>query len=305
MKTTIRILLAAMLLLAFSFQSHAQGTLIDQESDATPINPLGNGNVDGLYLSDEQQGQDFTQSFIPSQSAIDFVTLEFEHGTGAASVHVNIYTSSPFAQQRNLIGTSETITLPSGFENNGLYDSGVATFDFSTPIALTAGDTYYIEALCSSGGAQWAIVTLSYGTYPNGQLFNDGSAFNPVTDFWFQEGVDAVPEPTTLALIALGGVLLFGRSALSSKCFFNAGCALWIRRFQSFKQSVRTGFEKLRQAGKCCQRNRKLAMFNVPDSFPMHAHQFRQTFLRHIGLMPCVADMLAKQPQNLLVCHTA
>jgi hypothetical protein len=220
MKTSLQNLLAAIFLIAFSFQSHAQGTLIDQESDANPINPLGTEGVDGLYLSDEQQGQDFTQSFIPSQSAIDFVTLEFENGTGAASVHVNIYNSSPDARQVNLIGSSETVNLPSGFENNGLYDAGVATCDFSNPITLTAGETYYLEAVCSSGGTQWAIVTLTYDAYSDGQLFNDGSAFNPVTDFWFQEGVDAVPEPTTFALIALGGFLVLSSKVVSRQ---NAG----------------------------------------------------------------------------------
>ena len=203
------LLLITLIITLFSFQSHAQGTLIDQESDATPINPLGNGDVDGLYLSDEQQGEYFTQSFIPSQSAIDFVSLEFENGTGTATIKVNLYEGSPNIFSATLLATTTAVTMPTGFENNGLFDAGVATFDFATPVTLTTGDTYYIEALCSSGGAQWAIVTLSYDAYPNGQLFADGSAFNHVTDFWFQEGIIAVPEPTTSALIVLGGILMF------------------------------------------------------------------------------------------------
>jgi xanthosine utilization system XapX-like protein len=101
---------------------------------------------------------------------------------------------------------------------------------------------------------------------------------------------------TALALVGLSGLLIFGRSALPSERFFNASCALRIRRFQTIKQSVGTRFEELRQAGKRCQRNRKRAAFNVSDCFPMHAYQFSQTFLRHIGFMPRVADVLTKQP---------
>jgi hypothetical protein len=216
MKTIIRNLLAAMLLMAFSFQSHAQGTLIDQESDASPINPLGNNYVDGLDLSDEPV-EIFTQSFVPSQSAIDFVSLEFENGTGAASVYVNIYSSSPTAQPRNLIGSTETVNLPSGFENNGLFDAGVATFDFATPITLTAGDTYYFEAVCSSGGAQWAVVDIINDTYPNGVLYAEGNVLQPPSDFWFQEGINAVPEPTTLTLIGIGILAFTFRHRLKPK----------------------------------------------------------------------------------------
>jgi hypothetical protein len=45
-------------------------------------------------------------------------------------------------------------------------------------------------------------------TYPNGQLFANGFALQPGSDFWFREGV--VPEPSTLALIGLGSLLAFG-----------------------------------------------------------------------------------------------
>ena len=46
MKTTILNLMAAMLVAA-STQAHAQGTLVyDQQSAASPVSPVGNGNVD-------------------------------------------------------------------------------------------------------------------------------------------------------------------------------------------------------------------------------------------------------------------
>lgn len=207
MKTTIRILLAAMLLLAFSFQSHAQGTLIDQESATGPVQIEGNGNADGLNI---QEDDPLLQSFVPTLSAIDFVSLEFAdvqgNGTAGATVDVNLYSGSPYPQIATLLGTTAAVYMPNGFNNNGLGIAGIATFDFSTPIALTAGDTYYFEPVVLSGDNPWDIITIG-NTYSNGQIFEYGVGLP--SDFWFQEGINAVPEPTTLSLIVLGGFLMF------------------------------------------------------------------------------------------------
>jgi hypothetical protein len=211
MKIFIQNLLAAMFLIAFSFQSHSQG-VIDQESYPTPISPFINGvdgTVDGLYLTDEPAEQ-FLQSFVPSLSAIDFISLEFQSGTGDATVAVNLYEGSPFEYMATLIGTTESATMPAGFVNDGLFVAGVETFEFSNPITLTPGNTYYFEPVLVSGGADWNFKTLiDFNTYPNGELYVNGYPFVNNTEIWFQEGIDAVPEPTTLALIVLGGFLMF------------------------------------------------------------------------------------------------
>jgi hypothetical protein len=215
MKTTIRNLLASMLLAADSLQIHAQGVIYDQESDTSPINSLGNEGADGLNI----QTVPLTQSFIPTLSGIDFVSLEFEDvpdsGTAGMTIYVNLYnTGSPNAQQRNLLGSTTPIALPSGFVNDGLFVARVTNFYFSTPIALTPGQTYYLEPVVSSGGDQWAVVTIIFDTYPNGELFADGYPFVNTTDLWFQEGIVAVPEPTTLALVGLSGLLILSSNVV-------------------------------------------------------------------------------------------
>jgi hypothetical protein len=188
--------------MAFSFQSHAQGTLIDQESASGPVQIQGNPNGDGLNI---QEDSPLEQSFIPELSAIDFVSFEFwdipGNGTTGATVDVNLYEGSPYPQIATLLGTTAVVYMPNGFNNNGLGFIGVATFDFLTPISLTAGETYYLEPVVLSGDNPWDIITIG-NTYPSGQVFEAGSGLP--SDFWFQEGINAVPEPTTLALIGIG-----------------------------------------------------------------------------------------------------
>jgi Bacterial Ig domain len=205
MKTIIRNLLASLLFMACSLQVHAQG-VIDQESWPTPINLHASG-VDGLFLTDEPEEQ-FLQSFIPSLSAIDFISMEFQSGTGSATVAVNLYEGSPFQYMATLIGTTEAVTMQSPFVNDGLVQSGVQTFDFANPITLTPGDTYYFEPVLQSGGSGWLFETIIGDTYPNGVLYVNGYPFVTQTDIWFQEGVQAVPEPAIYALFGLGILVL-------------------------------------------------------------------------------------------------
>jgi hypothetical protein len=222
MKTIIRNLLVAMLLVTVSFQIHAQGFVYDQQSATGPISPVGNGNVDGLYITTEP-AEPLTQSFIPSLSTIDFAQLEFEYGVGAASVYVNLWTGSPNINSATLLGSTTPVSMPSGFVNDGLGVAGVADFYFSTPITLTLGQTYYLQPMVLSGGAQWAIVTIG-DTYPSGELFINGNPFANPTDSWFREGVVAVPEPTTSALFGFCGLLAFAfKRRLKLPVLFLAG----------------------------------------------------------------------------------
>src|ERR1700722_9271887 len=113
MKTIIRNLLAAMFLIAFSYQSQAQGMLIDQESAAGPVQIQGNPNGDGLNI---QEDSPLEQSFIPELSAIDFVSFEFwdipGNGTAGATVDVNLYSGSPYPQIATLLGTTAAVYMP-------------------------------------------------------------------------------------------------------------------------------------------------------------------------------------------------
>jgi hypothetical protein len=70
MKTIIRNMLAVMLVAA-SFQTHAQGFVYDQQSATSPATGQ---QIDGFNL---QEDSPLTQSFMPTLSAIGFVQLQF------------------------------------------------------------------------------------------------------------------------------------------------------------------------------------------------------------------------------------
>src|SRR5665213_3231787 len=159
MKTIIRNLLLAAMLIAFSLQIHAQGLVYDQQSAANGVS-LYDNYVDGLYI----QPEPLTQSFIATLSAVDFIQLEFEdvpsNGNNGATVYVNLWTSSPNINSATLIGSTTPVYMPDGFMNTGVGGGGVTNFYFSTSIALTAGQTYYLQPVVRSGDNPWAIVTI-------------------------------------------------------------------------------------------------------------------------------------------------
>jgi hypothetical protein len=84
---------------------------------------------------------------------------------------------------------------------------------------LTPGQTYYIEPVEVTGDNVWS-VAVTGNTYPNGQLYGRIGGgeypFTPTTDLWFREGI-ATPEPSDLALLAMGGLLVAGIFGLKGK----------------------------------------------------------------------------------------
>jgi len=209
MKTTIQTLLAA-IFVAASTQTHAQGTVYDQQSATGPVAVQGNGNADGL---DIQEDSPLMQSFIPSLSAIGFVQFEFwdipNNGNNGATVYVNLWTGSTRPITATFLGSTTPVYMPNRFSNSGLSIAGITDFYFSTPIGLTPGQTYYLQPVVLSGDDPWDIITIG-DTYPNGQLYGKtGGFFQPSTDFYFREGMVSVPEPSVLALISLSGLLIF------------------------------------------------------------------------------------------------
>ena len=209
MKKIIRSLFSAALLVAASTQIHAQGFMYDQQSATGPVTVVGNGNADGL---DIQEDSPLLQSFTPSLSAIGFVQFELAdipgNGNNGVTVYVNLWTGSTRTNTATFLGSTTPIYMPNGFVNNELGVAGITNFSFSTPIGLTPGQTYYLQPVVASGDDPWDIITIG-DTYPNGQLFGKtGRYFQPSTDLWFREGIVSVPEPTILALIGLGSLVI-------------------------------------------------------------------------------------------------
>jgi hypothetical protein len=211
MKTTILNIVAATLVAA-STQTHAQGTLVyDQQSATSPYPIPGTSNfVDGLNV---QEDSPLMQSFTPTLSAIGFVQFEFwdiaGNGNNGATVYVNLWTGSPNTRTATLLGSTTPVFMQNGFVNNNLGLAGITNFYFSTRIALTPGQTYYLQPVVSSGDDPWDIITIG-DTYPNGLLYGGAGGFTapfqPSVDLWFREGV--VPEPQS-AMLALVGLALF------------------------------------------------------------------------------------------------
>jgi len=173
--------------------------LIDQQS-ADESSPTESGSPLGL-------GTRMLQSFTPAFSSIDFVRLKLATAVGGpglpAYVDVRLWSAWPSGRQ---LAMTELETIPDGFD-------GYVVFRFQTPVPLTPGTTYFINA--NRQGEQevfWA--SDSRLGYPGGMGYSGGTA-RPQWDFWFQEGI-VVPEPTTTAL------LFVGLGAL--------GAARWFRR---------------------------------------------------------------------------
>jgi hypothetical protein len=208
MKKTIGSLFGAAMLIAASTQIHAQGLVYDQQSATGPVSYH---TVDFFNI---QEDSPLTQSFMPTLSAIGFVQFEFldtpNNGTSGATVQVNLWEGSPDINSATLLGSTTPVYMPDGFANSGLGMAGITNFYFSTPIALTSGQTYYLQPVVLSGDDPWEIAVLT-NTYSGGQLYSDNYFIQPSSDLWFREGVvSTVPEPSTLALIGLSGLLVFG-----------------------------------------------------------------------------------------------
>ena len=207
MKKTIgNLFCAAVLWVAVSLQTHAQGFVYDQQSATGPNSPAPND------FFNIQADSPLLQSFIPALSAIGFVQFEFwdiaNNGTNGATVYVNLWTGSPDVNSATLLASTTPVYMPNGFVNNGLGFAGITNFNFSTPIALNSGQTYYIQPVVLSGDNPWTIGVFTSNPYPNGDLFSKGTDVG--IDSWFREGVVSVPEPPTLALVGFGGLLAFG-----------------------------------------------------------------------------------------------
>jgi hypothetical protein len=173
----------------------AQGTFIYDQQSSTDEGPPGYGSGPTMQNIPSPWGQLFT----PSINSISFIRLKFDDanindGLGVAS-HLNLHSGSITGP---ILATTASVSLPNGFD-------GPANFFFDTAIPLTPEVGYYFEPIIDSGG-QFNIDVFSY-YYPRGYMIYGG---RPLTgsELWFREGVYVVPEPSPIALTAIGSGVL-------------------------------------------------------------------------------------------------
>ena len=141
------------------------------------------------------------QSFTPAFSSTDFIRLVFLDGNPndglGATVHLTLHSDSINGPT---IGTTESETMANRF-------AGPADFLFPSSVPLTPGVTYYFQPTLQDGGT-WSIEDGPY-SYSGGDAYNAGVAEQGI-NLWFREGI-IVPEPSSAALLALGGLLFLHR----------------------------------------------------------------------------------------------
>lgn len=175
-----------------------QGTFIYDQQSASSDYTTGEGAFD-LTLH-----QPAGQSFIPTLDSVGFVRLQMGDITMSvgATLSVNLWFGS-IGGSGTLLGSTDPVYVPFYFGHGTAPTSGETNFFFTTPVAVTPGQTYYLQPVVESGDTIFANVTQGPGAYPNGSLILDGT--NGFSDLWFREGVYQTPEPWSWSIILLGG----------------------------------------------------------------------------------------------------
>jgi hypothetical protein len=167
---------------------YGQGFIVDQQS--TNLMEGGAGI---------QFGQPIGQSFTPTFSSINFVQLMLFDpnffNTAGSTIFVNLRSNSISGP---IISSTSAIFFPDGF-------LGVSNFQFSASIDLSPGMTYYLQPVIQSGDDMAAFIT--DGSYAGGSEFYQGALVSS-QNLWFQEGIIATPEPSSVALIVVGSGLV-------------------------------------------------------------------------------------------------
>jgi len=178
------------ILLLTTCLARPQGVLVVDQQSTNLVEGAGDLSLD----------QPLGQSFTPSLPSVGFIRLflydgDVLHNSGA-TVFVNLRSDSIAG---TILGSSLAIFMPDGY-----FD--YTTFMFSGPVAITPGTTYYLQPVIQSGDDMGSGVT--DGSYVGGMAISQG---NPVSgrNLWFQEGIVAVPEPSSVVLALLGGMAWF------------------------------------------------------------------------------------------------
>ncbi len=160
-----------------------------------------------FYNTDPSSGNTpIGQEFTPTISSLDFVKLYVadagsDIGPGA-NFEVNIRQASIAG---TILGTSDVTYVPDGTNTGG--GSTITDFSFASPVSLTPGSLYVIQVVqlapIVTGNFNFGIDGNTADVYSGGRAIIGGIP-NSNFDFYFSEGVRAVPEPASLTLVGIG-----------------------------------------------------------------------------------------------------
>jgi hypothetical protein len=181
----------ALTTLLLASRAHGQSTFVyDQESVTSDAL---SGVVEGI-----QELSPVGQSFTPSLQAVGFIRLDIGNGGpppgSAATFYLNLMSDSINGA---VVGSTDPVIIQPN-------TSSPSNFFFSSPVSVTPGQTYYFDVIEQSGDNTWAISADQGYFYPGGTAFFNGGAA-PLYDLWFREGIVNTPEPSSVALLLLGG----------------------------------------------------------------------------------------------------
>ncbi len=148
----------------------------------------------------------YSQTFTPALDRLDFVTLrlqKFGGDTDPATFKVALYEAhynpDDMSYTGPLLGTSDAVVLP-----NDLPPTDVE-FNFAITVNLTPGQLYLMYLWGIGDGGNYGIAHASGNGYAGGMMLEGfWPSFTNAQDLAFSEGFVEVPEPTSLALLAVG-----------------------------------------------------------------------------------------------------
>ncbi len=173
----------------------AQGTMLVDQQSFDLATAITDTSIAGIG-----------QSFTPTLSLIDYVQFGVADISPGSMVFVNLRQNSMSGQ---ILGTTDTQAVP-------LNDGHVpTTYLFPTTVTLNPGTTYFLEPVVVFNAFQITILT-SNPLSPNPNPYPGGSALHGNIagsySLWFSEGI-IVPEPSTWALLTLGGTMIIAVGA--------------------------------------------------------------------------------------------
>ncbi len=159
------------------------------------------------------------QSFTPSLASIDFIRIrlrDFFSNSSGATYRINLY--SGIGMSGLQLGTTESISFAEGFGAGDDNKGEIAQFNFSQSIILSPVGSYTLSIEHVSGDNFFLCGDISSGsTYSGGSAMESGSPLS-MGDYWFQEGIVTVPEPTCIPFLFGLFLLLLCKKHRTRRC---------------------------------------------------------------------------------------